>query len=109
MYVSFSAQQPNYSHGSGVFDTAASQQHGTGVKPKVEADAFGDLLGGFQPTKKEDGPTTLSAMRKDELSKTMDPNKLKVKRKISIISTRFYRINRFLFRKYRIKQFLFRK
>lgn len=50
-------------------------------KPKVAGDMFGDLLGtqGFEFTaKKDSGPKTLSAMRKEELAKDMDPDKMKV-------------------------------
>ena len=42
---------------------------------------FGDLLGkqGFDFTnKKESGPKTINAMRKEELAKDMDPDKMKV-------------------------------
>jgi len=43
---------------------------------------FGDLLGNqgfdFSNTKKESGPKTINAMRKEELIKEMDPDKMKV-------------------------------
>lgn len=44
-------------------------------------DIFGDLLGsqGYQfSSKKEAGPRTINEMRKEELAKDMDPDKLKV-------------------------------
>ena len=51
-------------------------------RPKVAGDMFGDLLGqGFDFTAKkerESGPRTINAMRKEELAKDMDPDKLKV-------------------------------
>jgi len=42
---------------------------------------FGDLLGshGFDfSAKKDSGPKTINAMRKEELAKDMDPDKMKV-------------------------------
>jgi cyclin G-associated kinase len=41
---------------------------------------FGDLLGsqGYQFPKRETGPRTINEMRKEELAKDMDPDKLKV-------------------------------
>lgn len=43
---------------------------------------FGDLLGNqgfdFSNIKKESGPKTINAMRKEELAKDMDPDKMKV-------------------------------
>lgn len=50
-------------------------------RPKVDGDMFGDLLGshGFDfSTKKDSGPKTINAMRKEELAKDMDPDKMKV-------------------------------
>jgi hypothetical protein len=50
-------------------------------RPKVAGDMFGDLLGNhgfdFNNTKKESGPKTINAMRKEELIKEMDPDKMK--------------------------------
>lgn len=56
---------------------------GGGVpRPKVAGDMFGDLLGNqgfdFSNIKKESGPKTINAMRKEELAKDMDPDKMKV-------------------------------
>ena len=43
---------------------------------------FGDLLGtqgfDFSSTKKDSGPKTINAMRKEELAKDIDPDKMKV-------------------------------
>lgn len=41
---------------------------------------FGDLLGnhGFSSSKRDNGPRTINAMRKEEMAKDMDPDKLKV-------------------------------
>jgi len=50
------------------------------VRPKV-GDAFGDLLGsqGYNfCSSKESGPRTMNAMRKEEMAREMDPEKLKV-------------------------------
>ena len=53
---------------------------GGAPRPKVAGDMFGDLLGqGFDfTTKKDNGPKTINAMRKEEMVKDMDPDKLKV-------------------------------
>ena len=51
-------------------------------RPKVAGDMFGDLLGtqgfDFSSTKKDSGPKTINAMRKEELAKDIDPYKMKV-------------------------------
>ncbi|KOB74354.1 Uncharacterized protein OBRU01_07417 [Operophtera brumata] len=50
-------------------------------KPKKPGDVFGDLLGsqGYQfASKRETGPRTMNAMRKEEMVKEMDPEKLKI-------------------------------
>jgi len=50
-------------------------------RPKVDGDMFGDLLGshGFDfSAKKDSGPKTINAMRKEELAKDMDPDKMKI-------------------------------
>nr|CAH0098814.1 unnamed protein product [Daphnia galeata] len=43
---------------------------------------FGDLLGtqgfDFSSTKKDSGPKTINAMRKEELAKDIDPDKMKI-------------------------------
>lgn len=41
---------------------------------------FTDLLGtqGFMSSKKDSGPRTINAMRKEEMAKDMDPDKMKV-------------------------------
>ena len=48
---------------------------------KKSADVFGDLLGsqGYDfLSKKDAGPRTINEMRKEEIVKDMDPDKLKV-------------------------------
>lgn len=52
-----------------------------GTKGKVGVDTFEDLLGsqGFTfSSGKDSGPKTMAQMKKVELAKTMDPEKLKV-------------------------------
>ena len=44
----------------------------------MDQHAFDDLLGGFSASKKDDGPKTIKDMRKDQLSKDVDPDTLKV-------------------------------
>lgn len=43
-------------------------------------DVFGDLLGsqGYDFAKRDTGPKTMNAMRKEEMVKEMDPDKLKI-------------------------------
>ncbi|XP_070000892.1 cyclin-G-associated kinase isoform X1 [Penaeus vannamei] len=72
-----SPSQPNY--GRANFD-GASKNAGAS-KGKVGADTFEDLLGsqGFTfSSGKDSGPKTMAQMKKVELAKTMDPEKLKV-------------------------------
>ncbi|KAM3962866.1 cyclin-G-associated kinase isoform 2-T2 [Aphomia sociella] len=50
-------------------------------KPKKTGDVFGDLLGsqGYDfATKRDTGPKTMNAMRKEEMVREMDPEKLKI-------------------------------
>ncbi|XP_059472431.1 cyclin-G-associated kinase isoform X2 [Neocloeon triangulifer] len=73
-------QRPDYSRSH--FDTAHKdhKQAGTGVRPKV-GDAFGDLLGsqGYAfSSAKDTGPKTMNAMRKEDMARDMDPEKLKI-------------------------------
>ena len=51
-----------------------------GTKPKVAMANFDDLLSGqsFAGAKKKEGPRTIAEMRKEEMAKEMDPEKLKV-------------------------------
>ncbi|KAK3091567.1 hypothetical protein FSP39_020845 [Pinctada imbricata] len=74
-------QKPNYNVGG--FATGARDERGTrkpyGFKPKMDANAFEDLLGGHQFTSnKPDEPKTLGAMKKKTMAEETDPNKLKV-------------------------------
>lgn len=52
----------------------------SGPKPKVKEDDFEDLLStqGFASRPDRKGPRTIAEMRKQELSKDMDPLKLQV-------------------------------
>ncbi|XP_049823586.1 cyclin-G-associated kinase isoform X2 [Aethina tumida] len=57
------------------------QNNATEPKAKKSEDVFGDLLGsqGYSFTaKKDQGPKTINAMRKEEMQTYMDPEKLKV-------------------------------
>lgn len=70
------AHQPDYSRSH--FEPAKTPMDDKVKKP---ADVFGDLLGsqGYEfATKKESGPKTMNAMRKEEMVKEMDPDKLKI-------------------------------
>ncbi|XP_056388811.1 putative tyrosine-protein phosphatase auxilin isoform X2 [Hyla sarda] len=53
---------------------------GADVKPKATAANFEDLLSsqGFNAHKERKGPRTIAEMRKEEMSKEMDPEKLKI-------------------------------
>ncbi|CAI9534866.1 unnamed protein product [Staurois parvus] len=57
-------------------------KHPTGPEPKqkTSADNFEDLLSsqGFNAHKERKGPKTIAEMRKEEMSKEMDPEKLKI-------------------------------
>lgn len=70
--------KPDYSRSH--FDNAFNKKNEPKEKPKP-ADVFGDLLGsqGYQFTaKKDNSPRTINQMRKVEMAKEMDPEKLKV-------------------------------
>ncbi|KAJ4450277.1 hypothetical protein ANN_01697 [Periplaneta americana] len=67
------------------FDSVFSKQQDPGGKAgskgvKQPGDIFDDLLGsqGYQFPKRETGPRTINEMRKEELAKDMDPDKLKI-------------------------------
>nr|CAD7197017.1 unnamed protein product [Timema douglasi] len=65
------------------FDTAmgGKQEPGKNGKERRSGDVFGDLLGsqGYQfASKKESGPRTINEMRKEDIAKDMDPEKLKI-------------------------------
>lgn len=61
------------------FETAKPPA-GQEEKGKKSADVFGELLGsqGYEFAKREAGPRTINAMRKEEMVKEMDPDKLKI-------------------------------
>lgn len=74
--------RPDYSRSH--FDTAfkpADPAKGKSGAPKGSGDVFGDLLGsqGYEFSGKRDaGPRTINEMRKEELVREMDPEKLKI-------------------------------
>lgn len=51
-----------------------------GTKPKASDANFDDLLSGqgFAGAKEKKGPRTIAEMRKEEMAKDMDPEKIKV-------------------------------
>ncbi|CAG11595.1 unnamed protein product, partial [Tetraodon nigroviridis] len=71
--VSFSAV------GGGSPSAGSKPQAGLGSKPKASDANFDDLLSGqgFSGTKDKKGPRTIAEMRKEELAKEMDPEKIK--------------------------------
>ncbi|KAJ8279080.1 hypothetical protein COCON_G00061460 [Conger conger] len=77
--------RPNYNISfSGMGGAAASssgkQPQPFGTKPKMAAANFDDLLSGqgFAGGKEKKGPKTIAEMRKEEMAKEMDPEKLKI-------------------------------
>lgn len=71
--------KPDYSRSH--FDNAFNKKNETKEKPAKSADVFGDLLGsqGYQfSAKKDNFPRTINDMRKEEMAREMDPEKLKV-------------------------------
>ncbi|XP_028259416.1 putative tyrosine-protein phosphatase auxilin isoform X4 [Parambassis ranga] len=72
--VSFSAM------GGGSPSAAGKAQAGMGSKPRASDANFDDLLSGqgFSGTKDRKGPRTIAEMRKEEMAKEMDPEKLKI-------------------------------
>ncbi|GFR28810.1 cyclin-G-associated kinase [Trichonephila clavata] len=68
-------------HFSSVFGEREGIKGGGAPKPKLDDDQFTDLLGdqGFTGfTKKSEGPRTIAEMRREELAKEMDPERLKI-------------------------------
>ncbi|XP_059196897.1 putative tyrosine-protein phosphatase auxilin isoform X2 [Centropristis striata] len=72
--VSFSAM------GGGSPSAGVKAQPSMGTKPKASDANFDDLLSGqgFAGTKEKKGPRTIAEMRKEELAKEMDPEKIKI-------------------------------
>ncbi|XP_043985598.1 putative tyrosine-protein phosphatase auxilin isoform X2 [Gambusia affinis] len=72
--VSFSAM------GGGSPSAGGKPQAGTGPKPRASDANFDDLLSGqgFAGTKEKKGPRTIAEMRKEEMAKEMDPEKIKI-------------------------------
>uniref|UniRef100_A0A8C7P298 Auxilin n=1 Tax=Oncorhynchus mykiss TaxID=8022 RepID=A0A8C7P298_ONCMY len=80
------SNRPNYNisfsamGGGAAPNAAGKQQPNMGTKPKVAMANFDDLLSGqsFAGAKKKEGPRTIAEMRKEEMAKEMDPEKLKI-------------------------------
>ncbi|XP_062854110.1 putative tyrosine-protein phosphatase auxilin isoform X2 [Trichomycterus rosablanca] len=75
--------RPNYSVSFGTMGGAAAgakAQPNAGPKPKPADANFDDLLSGqgFTGSKEKKGPKTIAEMRKEEMAKEMDPEKLKI-------------------------------
>ncbi|XP_063839441.1 putative tyrosine-protein phosphatase auxilin [Ostrinia nubilalis] len=70
------AHQPDYSRQH--FEPAKTPAD---EKTKKSGDVFGDLLGsqGYDFAKREAGPKTMNAMKREEVAKDMDPEKLKIR------------------------------
>ncbi|KAM8890369.1 auxilin isoform 1-T1 [Synchiropus picturatus] len=73
--VSFSAMG-----GGGSPSAAGKTNAGMGPKPRAADANFDDLLSGqgFAGTKEKKGPRTIAEMRKEEMAKEMDPEKIKI-------------------------------
>uniref|UniRef100_A0A8C9RPI8 Auxilin n=1 Tax=Scleropages formosus TaxID=113540 RepID=A0A8C9RPI8_SCLFO len=76
--------RPNYnisfSNAGGAPGNNGKHPSGFGAKPKVSEANFEDLLSGqgFSGSKEKKGPRTIAEMRKEEMAKEMDPEKLKI-------------------------------
>ncbi|CAJ1061007.1 putative tyrosine-protein phosphatase auxilin isoform X3 [Xyrichtys novacula] len=78
--------RPNYNvsfspmGGGGSPSAAGKAQANMGTKPKASDANFDDLLSGqgFAGTKEKKGPRTIAEMRKEEMAKEMDPEKIKI-------------------------------
>ncbi|CAB1432731.1 unnamed protein product [Pleuronectes platessa] len=77
--------RPNYNvsfspMGGGSPSAAVKAQAAMGSKPKVLNANFDDLLSGqgFAGAKEKKGPRTIAEMRKEEMAKEMDPEKIKI-------------------------------
>ncbi|XP_068176574.1 auxilin isoform X3 [Antennarius striatus] len=77
--------RPNYnvnftSMGGGSPSAGGKANPGVGSKPKASDVNFDDLLSGqgFAGTKEKKGPRTIAEMRKEEMAKEMDPEKIKI-------------------------------
>ncbi|XP_055068566.1 auxilin isoform X1 [Misgurnus anguillicaudatus] len=78
--------RPNYNvsfspmGGASPGGTGAKAQPNMGTRPKVSDANFDDLLSGqgFAGSKDKKGPKTIAEMRKEEMAKEMDPEKIKI-------------------------------
>ncbi|XP_035210265.1 cyclin-G-associated kinase-like, partial [Stegodyphus dumicola] len=72
----------NRTHFSSVFGERDGVKKGGAPKPKLGEDEFMDLIGnqGFTgfTAKKNEGPKTIAEMRREELAREMDPERLKI-------------------------------
>ena len=70
---------PDYSRSH--FDSAFTKKQNTEKGGKTSSDVFGDLLGsqGYEfASKKDTGPRTMNELRKEDLVKELDPDRMKV-------------------------------
>uniref|UniRef100_A0A673KY58 DnaJ (Hsp40) homolog, subfamily C, member 6 n=1 Tax=Sinocyclocheilus rhinocerous TaxID=307959 RepID=A0A673KY58_9TELE len=72
--------RPNYNVSFSSMGGASPGATGAKVQPKVSDANFDDLLSGqgFAGTKEKKGPKTIAEMRKEEMAKEMDPEKIKI-------------------------------
>uniref|UniRef100_A0A8C1Z8U8 Auxilin n=1 Tax=Cyprinus carpio TaxID=7962 RepID=A0A8C1Z8U8_CYPCA len=72
--------RPNYSVSFSSMGGASPGATGAKTQPKVSDTNFDDLLSGqgFAGAKEKKGPKTIAEMRKEEMAKGMDPEKLKI-------------------------------
>uniref|UniRef100_A0A672LBX6 Auxilin n=1 Tax=Sinocyclocheilus grahami TaxID=75366 RepID=A0A672LBX6_SINGR len=72
--------RPNYNVRFSSMGGASAGATGAKAQPKVSDTNFDDLLSGqgFAGTKEKKGPKTIAEMRKEEMAKEMDPEKLKI-------------------------------
>uniref|UniRef100_A0AAY5K8N7 Auxilin n=1 Tax=Esox lucius TaxID=8010 RepID=A0AAY5K8N7_ESOLU len=73
------SNRPNYNVSFSAMGGGAAP-NAAGDYPKVATANFDDLLSGqgFAGAKKKEGPRTIAEMRKEEMAKEMDPEKLKI-------------------------------
>uniref|UniRef100_A0A6Q2ZC35 Auxilin n=1 Tax=Esox lucius TaxID=8010 RepID=A0A6Q2ZC35_ESOLU len=74
------SNRPNYNVSFSAMGGVGDMSFLPGSKPKVATANFDDLLSGqgFAGAKKKEGPRTIAEMRKEEMAKEMDPEKLKI-------------------------------
>lgn len=77
------SSKPDYNrtHFSSVFGERDGVKKGGAPKPKLDDDQFKDLIGGQgfgNFSSQKEGPRTIAEMRREELAKEMDPDRLKI-------------------------------